>query len=71
MGHYESEILTTAEAAEILGYTVQHTRLLIRLKKLTAMKMGRDWLINRSDLNRILPKDNARQSPERLISAKR
>ena len=39
-------LLTTAEIAERLGYTVQHTRLLIRQNKLPAQKVGRDWVLN-------------------------
>ena len=43
-------VFTTAEAAKKLGYTVQHTRLLIRKNKLAAQKIGRDWLISNDDL---------------------
>lgn len=41
----ERALLTTAKTAKRLGYTVQHTRLLIRQNKLSAQKVGRDWLI--------------------------
>jgi len=37
--------VTTKQAAKELGYTVQHTRLLIREGHLKAQKLGRDWLI--------------------------
>jgi len=40
-----TEYLSTKEAAEKLGYSVQHTRLLIRQGKLKARKPARDWLV--------------------------
>ena len=44
------ELMTTHEAAEDLGYTVQHTRLLIRQGKIEASKFGRDWLVVRESV---------------------
>ena len=44
------EYLTTKDAADTLGYTVQHTRLLIRQGKLEATKLGRDWLVVRESV---------------------
>lgn len=44
------EYLSTKKAAEGLGYTVQHTRLLIRQGHLEAFKFGRDWLIVRESV---------------------
>ncbi len=44
--------MTTNEAAEQLGYTVQHTRLLIRQGKLKANKFGRDWMVIRESVAR-------------------
>lgn len=41
------DLLTVAEAADLLGHTVQHTRLLIRRRKLLGYKIGRDWMISR------------------------
>ena len=43
----DDEYITTREAADRLGYTTQHTRLLIRQGKLEATKFGRDWLVVR------------------------
>ena len=40
--------MTVPEAAEVLGYTVQHTRLLLRQGRLTGEKLGRDWLVYRA-----------------------
>lgn len=44
------EFITTREAAENLGYTIQHTRLLIRRGQIEAMKFGRDWLVVRESV---------------------
>lgn len=41
----EKRYITTKEAAERLGYTPQHTRLLIRQGKLDGEKFGRDWMV--------------------------
>lgn len=43
--------LSSKEAAKELGYTVQHTRLLIREGHLEATKVGRDWLIVRESVD--------------------
>lgn len=39
------QFLSTSKAAHILGYTVQHTRLLMRQGRLRAEKFGRDWMV--------------------------
>jgi excisionase family DNA binding protein len=44
------ELITTQEAAENLGYTIQHTRLLIRRGQIDATKFGRDWLVVRESV---------------------
>jgi excisionase family DNA binding protein len=44
------ELLTAGAASKVLGYTVQHTRLLIRKNRLPARKLGRDWVIERQAL---------------------
>ncbi len=44
------EVMTTREAAEELGYTIQHTRLLIRQGHIEAAKFGRDWLVVRESV---------------------
>lgn len=41
------ELLTVQQAAEILGNTVQHIRLLMRTGQLRANKVGRDWIVDR------------------------
>ena len=47
----EPNLLTVVEAARLLGYTTQHTRLLIRKKRLPAVKVGRDWLLERRSVD--------------------
>lgn len=47
-------VMTVAQAAKVLGYSVQHTRLLIRKGKLHALKLGRDWAILRDDLSQYI-----------------
>jgi len=44
--------LTSGEAAEQLGYTVQHVRRLIREGKLAGVKLGRDWIISTDSVHR-------------------
>ena len=39
--------MSSKEAAEFMGYTIQHTRFLIREGTLPGIKFGRDWLIDR------------------------
>ena len=45
-----TEFITTADVAECLGYTQQHTRLLIRKGRLQAHKFGRDWMVLRESV---------------------
>jgi DNA adenine methylase len=42
--------LRTQDAARLLGYTAQHTRLLVRQGKIRAEKLGRDWLVVRESV---------------------
>jgi excisionase family DNA binding protein len=46
----ENEYVTTSEASETLGYTIQHTRRLLREGRLQGAKIGRDWLILRESV---------------------
>lgn len=47
------KMLTTAEAAERLGVTVQRVHQFIKDERLPAQKMGRDYIINEGDLKSI------------------
>jgi excisionase family DNA binding protein len=44
------EWITTSEAAELSGYTLDHLRALIREKKITARKFGIVWQIDRKSV---------------------
>lgn len=46
----EEGLLSVREAAELLGYSVQHTRHLARHGTVAATKIGRDWLIQRESV---------------------
>lgn len=43
-------VLTVPEAALILGVTEQRVRFLIRRGRLEGRKLGRDWIVSRSDV---------------------
>ncbi len=58
------ELLTARQAAGVLGYTVQHVRLLVRAGQLVAQKAGRDWIIDRESVMDL----KARRSTAPLIS---
>jgi excisionase family DNA binding protein len=45
--------MNTAEAARKLGVTANRVRALIRSKRLKAVRVGRDWLIDAKDLNAV------------------
>ena len=46
--------LSSLEAAARLGYTVQHVRRLIRQGSLVGSKLGRDWLVEETSVDRLL-----------------
>lgn len=53
------ELLTSAEVARTLGYTVQHVRRLVRQGDLRGQKLGRDWVIPRGSVeNFVANKEN-------------
>jgi len=51
-----TSFITSAEAAERLGYTVQHVRRLIRVGTLDGEKMGRDWIVEAKSVTGLLEK---------------
>ena len=53
-----SEFVKASEAAQIMGFSVQHTRLLIRQGYLKGIKIGRDWIIARDVLEDFIAKRN-------------
>jgi hypothetical protein len=48
-----SEKLTAHEAAEILGYHIDHMRLLLRRGKVEAEQFNRVWMIDRQEVERV------------------
>lgn len=51
-----SEVLTVKEVAEILRTTILTVRELIKSKKLAAVKVGKEYRILRSEVDRFLGK---------------
>jgi len=47
------DFITSVEAADALGYTVQHVRRLVRQGKLAGKKLGRDWVVERQGVERL------------------
>jgi excisionase family DNA binding protein len=47
------KIISTAEAARRLGVTANRVRAMIRAKRLKAMKVGHEWLIDPKDLEAV------------------
>ena len=48
-----SNLITSFQAAEILGITPDYVRRLISYGKIKATKLGNNWLINRNQLGKI------------------
>ena len=49
------KLLTTKQAARIAGVKIQTIQARIKLRRLPAKKVGRDWLIKQSDLDAWTP----------------
>ena len=47
------KIISTTEAARRLGVTANRVRAMIRAKRLKAMKVGHEWLIDPKDLEAV------------------
>jgi excisionase family DNA binding protein len=47
----EPSYITSGEAAQRLGYTIQHVRRLIRQHRLEGFKLGRDWVVLSSSVD--------------------
>jgi excisionase family DNA binding protein len=62
------EYLTTQQSAEILGVSRQRILILIAQKRLSAQKMGRDWMIKPSDLEAFVrrPQGNYHLTPNQI-----
>ena len=49
-GFDPNQWLTTSEAAALTGYTRAHIRGLLLSERITGVKRGRDWLVDRESL---------------------
>lgn len=47
----KQNLITTAEAAEILGVHQSRIYALIKAERLPAIRFGKSWIIEKSDLN--------------------
>jgi excisionase family DNA binding protein len=54
------KILTTAQAAKILGVNDSRVRQLILAGRLPAQKLGRDWIIYEKDLSKVVDRKPGR-----------
>lgn len=60
-------LLTTKEAAEIMGWSSRYIVMLINEGRLNAQKFGRDWVIRRKDLDDIAPAERLVGRPRKKI----
>jgi excisionase family DNA binding protein len=59
------KIISTAEAARRLGVTANRVRAMIRAKRLKAMKVGHEWLIDPKDLEAVKERKVGSTRPRR------
>ena len=57
-------LITTARAAEVLGFTPNYVRKLIAEGKIKAVKLGHDWLVNEKSLSKVTRLRKAKESKE-------
>jgi excisionase family DNA binding protein len=62
-------LITTSEAAERLGVHITRIQQFIRLKRLPAEKVGRDWLIDEKNL--VLVSERKTGRPKKEAGAKK
>jgi excisionase family DNA binding protein len=60
--NHKGEMISTSEAAKELGVTTIRVRALISAGRLPALKIGRDWIIRRSDLDLVRVRKPGRPS---------
>lgn len=57
------DFVSVTEAARVIGFSVQHTRLLLRQGQLMGTKIGRDWITSWESLQSFL----ARRSTQKML----
>ena len=62
------ELVTTKEAAEILGVSVRRVRALIEEEKLAAKRLGRDYVIEREALSSVTVYGKAGRPPKWAVT---
>lgn len=60
------EWISTSEAAETVGCTVQHLRLLIRRGSLNGTRIGRDWILDKSEVESFARSRYIRETPKAI-----
>lgn len=65
------KLMSTADAARKLGVTANRVRALIRGKRLKAVRVGRDWLIDAKDLEAVKKRKPGRPRKAGKSAAKR
>lgn len=62
---HKAQLLSLRQAASLTPYSAEYLNLLARKGKISAIKIGRDWLITRTDLFNYLMRQQ-RESKSRL-----
>ena len=72
MGAADDDLITTAQAAELLGVSVQQVRAYARIEdeahRLPGKLIGRDWLFRRGDVKAYKPRP--RGKPKKPLAKK-
>lgn len=64
------KLLTTKDAAELLGVTVTRVQAMIKAERLPAEKMGRDYFIKEVDLKLVVDRKPGRPPKQVTINSK-
>jgi excisionase family DNA binding protein len=64
------KLLTTKDAAERLGVTVQRIHALIKSERLPAQKLGRDYFIQEADLKLVEGRKSGRPAKQEIKQKK-
>ena len=67
----DDELMTLPEIAQTLGMNPSTVRLWVREGRLQAEKMGRKWMVRRTDLERMLAEQPQVGHPRGIASARR
>ena len=59
------KLINTKTASKLLGVNVQRVRQLISAGRLPALKVGRDWVINEKDLEKVADRKPGRPKKEK------